>query len=87
MSVVTRQELGEFSSIICLKSLIVGVEETLGSKATEIALINAGRSRGKKLAEDLGLVGSSEGLSDIAQKMGQALGKNGTRLCKIDKIV
>ena len=65
----------------------MGVEETLGSKATEIALINAGRSRGKKLAEDLGLVGSSETLSNIAQKMGQALGKNGTSLCKIDKIV
>ncbi len=87
MSVVTRQELGEFSSIVCIKSLIVGVEETLGAKATEMALIAAGRSRGKKLGEDLELIGSSETLSDIAQKMAQALGKNGTRLCKIDKIV
>lgn len=87
MSVGTRPELGEFSSIVCLKSLIVGVEETLGSKATEVALIAAGRSRGKKLAEELGLIGSSASLDEVGQKMAQALGKNGTRLCKIDKIV
>lgn len=52
MSVTTRPELGDFSSIVCLKSLILGVEQTLGTKTTEVALINAGRSRGKKLAED-----------------------------------
>ena len=82
----TRPELGEFSSIVCLKSLIVGVEETLGSKATEIALIAAGRSRGKKLAQELKILGTSEDLNDISQKMAQALGKSGTRLCVINKI-
>lgn len=83
----TRPELGEFSSIVCLKSLIVGVEETLGSKATEVALIAAGRSRGRKLAQELKMIGTSEELNDIAQKMAQALGKNGTRLCVIHKII
>ncbi len=81
-----RPKLGDFSSIVCLKSLIVGVEETLGSKATEVALIAAGRSRGRMLAQELKMIGTSDDLTDIAQKMAQALGTNGTRLCIIDKI-
>lgn len=87
MSVAVRQELGDFSSIVCLKALIVGVEETLGAQATEVALIAAGRSRGRKLAQDLDIVGSSESLSQLGVKIAEALGKNGTRLCKIEKVV
>lgn len=87
MSAILRQELGDFSSIVCLKAVITGVEETLGAKATAIVLITAGRVRGKKLAEDLGLVGSSISLDEMAQKIRQALGKDGTRLCTIEKVV
>ncbi len=87
MSVAVRQELGDFSSIVCFKAMIVGVEETLGVKATEAVLINAGRSRGKKLAQDLGVSCSSESLNELEAKTGQALGKYGTRLCLIEKIV
>ena len=87
MSAVLRQELGDFSSIVCLKAVITGIEEALGPKATGIALITAGRVRGKKLAEDLGLVGSSISLDEMAQKIRHALGKDGTRLCSIAKIV
>lgn len=87
MSVAVRQELGDFSSIVCFKAMIVGVEETLGVQTTESILIKAGRSRGKKLAQDLGILGSSEALNDLAVKISQALGKHGTRLCKIEKIV
>ena len=59
----------------------------LGEKATAIALTTAGRSRGKQLATELGLTGSTMSLDDIASKLGNALGKNGTCLCSIDKIV
>ena len=87
MSLAVRQDLGDFSSIVCLKAMIVGVEETLGVPTTESILIKAGRSRGNKVAHDLGVVGSSDALKDLEVKMNQAVGKQGTRLCKVEKIV
>ena len=54
---------------------------------TSIALTTAGRARGKKLAEDLGLVGALTLSDDAVNKLKQALGKDGTRLCIIEKIV
>lgn len=87
MSVAVRSQLGDFNSIVCTKAIIVGIEELLGSKAAEALLISAGRSRGNKLAHDLGLVGSSDALTDLAVKIAQALGKYGTRLCHIEKII
>ncbi|AFZ00029.1 hypothetical protein Cal6303_0964 [Calothrix sp. PCC 6303] len=82
-----RQELGEFSSIVCFKSAIVGMEEALGEKATAIALTAAGRSRGKNLAQELGLAEAEIPFDVLADKLNFALGKDGTRLCKVDKIV
>ena len=82
-----RKELGNFNSIICFKAAIAGMEEALGEKATSIALTTAGRARGKKLAEDLGLVGALTLSDDAVNKLKQALGKDGTRLCIIEKIV
>jgi predicted hydrocarbon binding protein len=82
-----RKELGDFSSVACFKAVIVGMEEALGEKVTAIALISAGRARGKKLAHNLGLEGGSVSLDDAAYKLGLALGKEGTRLCIIEKII
>jgi predicted hydrocarbon binding protein len=83
-----RQELGDFSSVVCLKAIVVGVEEALGEKAAAIALISAGRQRGKKLAEDLGLVNKADelALEEVADKVRYTLGPDGTRLCILDKI-
>lgn len=83
-----RAELGDFSSIVCLKAIVVGVEEALGEQAAAIALITAGRQRGKQLAEDLDLVNKSTqvSLEDVLEKVNYVLGKNGTRLCIVDKI-
>jgi len=86
MATQVRPELGQFSSIVCFKAVITGMEDSLGEKATAIALIAAGRARGKKLAQELGLVGSQISLDEAAAKLSQALGKDGTRLCKVDKI-
>ncbi|WP_019498437.1 hypothetical protein [Pseudanabaena sp. PCC 6802] len=78
-----RPELGDFSSIVCFKAMVVGAEEALGEKAAAITLISAGRQRGKQLVESLGLSqGSAESAIPLMQK---ALGKDGTRLCLIDK--
>lgn len=81
-----RSELGDFCSIICMKAVIVGIEEALGEKATAIALISAGRARGKQLVESLGLAGQSIPLEDLTSKVAFALGKDGTRLLLLDKI-
>lgn len=82
-----RPTLGDFSSIVCFKAAIEGMEETLGEKTTAIALIAAGRNRGKKLAKELGLAGTTISLDDIAYKLRLALGQDGTRLCIIEKML
>ena len=79
--------MGDFSSIVCLKSIITGMETVVGEKTAAMALIAAGRERGKKLAQELGLANSSLSLDEVARKMALALGRDGTRLCKINKIV
>jgi predicted hydrocarbon binding protein len=87
MSETLRPQLGDFSSIICFKAVITGMEDVLGEKATAIALIAAGRSRGKNIAGSLGLSGSLDSLDQAQAQLSQALGKDGTRLCIIDKII
>ncbi|MTJ07311.1 MULTISPECIES: hydrocarbon-binding protein [unclassified Anabaena] len=82
-----RKELGDFNSIICFKAAITGMEEALGEKATAIALTTAGRARGKKVAENLGFTKASHSLNDAANELNLALGKEGTRLCIVEKIV
>jgi predicted hydrocarbon binding protein len=86
-SLTSRPTLGQFSSIVCFKSVITGMEEALGEKATAISLIAAGRARGKELAKSLGLSGSSQDLAAIAAQLDAAIGANGTHLTAIDKIV
>jgi predicted hydrocarbon binding protein len=87
MSILTREKLGNFSSIVCFKSVITGMEDALGEKATAISLIAAGRARGKNLAKSLGLSGTSTDLAKIAALLNEAVGQNGTRLTAVDKIV
>lgn len=83
-----RKELGSFSSIVCVKAIVVGIEEALGEKAAAIALIAAGRQRGRHLADDLNLTNKSQEISleEVTKKAKEALGSEGTRLCVIDKI-
>lgn len=87
MTAVLRPELGDFSSIACFKSVIEGVENALGEKATAISLLAAGRDRGKNLAQELELVGLSISLDEVTARLNQVLGKQGTRLCIIEKVV
>jgi predicted hydrocarbon binding protein len=81
-----RKQLGDFSSVVCLKAIMTGMEDALGEKATAIALTAAGRTRGKKLIEELGLSGSKLAWYEVADKLNYAFGENGTRLCIVDKI-
>ncbi len=86
MTVTTRESLGDFSSIVCFKAVITGMEDALGEKATAIALISAGRARGRKLAASLGLSNSSTDFAAIAPLLDKAVGKEGTRLTGVAKI-
>ncbi|WP_299410666.1 hydrocarbon-binding protein [Acaryochloris sp. IP29b_bin.148] len=86
MSATLRPELGDFSSIVCFKAVITGMEEALGVKATAIALTSAGRTRGKNLAADLDLVGKELSMEELTSKVSFALGKDGTRLFVLDKL-
>lgn len=81
-----RNELGDFNSIICFRALITGIEDALGPRAAMIALLSAGRARGRSLAKDLGLSNASASFDEIAELMNNALGVKGTRLCIIDKV-
>ena len=81
-----RTELGDFSSVVCLKAIVTGMEDALGDKATAIALVAAGRARGKNLAASLGLLQHSHSLEELTSLVAGALGKSGTRLLILDKI-
>lgn len=87
MTATLRPELGNFSSIVCFKAVITGMEEALGEKATAIALVSAGRARGKKLAEDLGLTNQNFSAEELTEKISTALGAEGTRLLVVEKII
>jgi predicted hydrocarbon binding protein len=87
MTVVTREKLGDFGSIVCFKAVITGIEDALGEKATAIALISAGRARGKNLVKSLGASGASSDLATVAVMLDEAVGQNGTRLTSVNKIV
>lgn len=86
-SLSSRPTLGQFSSIVCFKSAITGMEEALGEKATAIALFSAGRKRGKELAQELGLSNTNATFDAIATQLNAAIGANGTHLTAVDKIV
>lgn len=83
-----RKELGEFMSSVCFKAAIRGMEEALGESTAAVAMIAAGRQRGKRLAESLDLVGKAGNFSfeEFTQTFRDALGVEGTRLCIVDKL-
>ena len=81
-----RNHLGDFSSIVCFRAVVTGIEDALGPRAAMIALVAAGRARGKQLAKELGLSNATDNLNEIAELMNSALGIQGTRLCIIDRI-
>jgi len=81
-----RPDLGDFSSIVCFKAVVVGVEQALGAQAAKVALVSAGRKRGKGLVKSLGLSGKGEDLDVAAAKLKAALGQDGTRICNIEGI-
>lgn len=81
-----RDQLGQFNSIDAFRAVVEGMSDALGEKATGVALVAAGRMRGKKLADELGLKGTTQSLEDATKQVAQVLGAEGSRLCIIDKV-
>lgn len=80
-----RPQIGDFASIRCTKAIVVGVEKALGERAAHVALINAGRMRGREIAEQ-SFGGRSVALADTAPLLNQAIGAEGTRLCIVERV-
>lgn len=85
MSEALRPQLGDFASIVCMKAIVVGTEQALGEKTAAIALIAAGRVRGRDLANRSGLTGVADAGS-LTAPLNAALGADGTRLCLVEKV-
>jgi hypothetical protein len=81
-----RPELQDFSSIVCFKSVVVGMEEALGNMAAAISLKAAGRQRGAAVATALGFGTTDTSLKEAQVALDKAIGLEGTRLCAVDKI-
>ncbi len=82
-----RPVLGDLNSIVCFKAVVVGMEQALGERTAAVGLIAAGRKRGQALVASLGLTGN--GIDDpdaAASALNTAIGKDGTRLCGVDKV-
>lgn len=79
-----RPSLGDFSSIVCFKALITGVEDTLSPEGAAAVFTQAGRLRGKALAQSLGVTGQAPPLAELAALLNGAIGAAGTKLCQID---
>lgn len=81
-----RPTLGDFSSIVCFKAVVVGVEETLGAGAAGVALKAAGRKRGHALVGSLGLTGARPAPETLVEALNGAIGRDGTRLCTVRNV-
>lgn len=80
-----RSQLGDFSSIVCFKAVITGVEDTLGPDGAAVVFTRAGKVRGHNLASELGISLSHIPVEQLAGVLNQAIGKDGTRLCAVIK--
>lgn len=81
-----REKLGDFSSIVCLKALVVGLEDILGEKGARANLVLAGRIRGRTIIQDLELSNTDKSLEEWTAAVKEAIGEMGTRLCDISKV-
>lgn len=82
MATNERPTLGNFMSLTCFQYLRVGTEEV----ADRAPIVASGRKRGYDLVEELGLLGATNDPTLITKKFAEALGANGTRLCKVNSI-
>ncbi len=81
-----RGELGDFTSISSFKALLTGLEDILGTEASSVVFIRAGRLRGQNLVEDWGVGHLNLPLEKLGHLLDAAFGHDGTRLCHVEPI-
>ncbi|WP_291427078.1 hypothetical protein [Deinococcus sp.] len=81
-----RPTLGDYSSVVCFKAVITGVEDTLGPDGAAVVFTRAGRVRGHSLAKELGVSNSNPATEEITKILDGALGKDGTRLTGVASV-
>ncbi|HEX2914852.1 MAG TPA: 4-vinyl reductase [Chloroflexia bacterium] len=80
MSEVSRTVLGSYMSAECFRYLRLYGEETAGRGF----IVHAGKQRGLSLSDTLkGL--SMENSAEVVEMLNKVLGKDGTRLCIVEK--
>lgn len=77
-----RPMLGDFMSITCFHYLRSGAEDIAG----RVPVVAAGRQRGMDLAAELGLTNSTPDAAVLTDRLGRALGVEGTRLCLVEAV-
>jgi hypothetical protein len=80
---VDRSTLGSFMSMVCFRYLAEGAEQLAG----QAMLVDSGRHRGRDLITELGLANAHEDDETLRQRLDDALGVNGTRLCIVKSVV
>ena len=78
-----REDMTDFSSIICLKAIITGLEKIMGAQAARGNLIRAGIIRGREIAKKLGISQTDAPIEQWISLAREAVGRSGTRLCDI----
>jgi hypothetical protein len=79
-----RSDLGDFSSVVCFKSVITGVEDTLGEDGAAVVFTRAGKIRGAGAARALGLANQPNiALDELVRVLDGVFGAEGTRLCSV----
>ncbi|MDO4245083.1 MAG: hypothetical protein Q4C89_03555 [Deinococcus sp.] len=86
MSKDIRSNLGDFSSVVCFKAVITGVEDTLGPDGAAVVFTRAGKVRGHALANELGVAGSNVPVEKMADLLNGAIGEQGTRLTGVKSV-
>lgn len=86
MATQSRPELGDYSSVVCFKAVITGVEDTLGTDGAAVVFTRAGKVRGHNLANEMGVAGSQVPVEKMADLLNGAVGKEGTRLTGVKSV-
>lgn len=81
-----RPVLGDFHSIVCFKSVIAGIEDTLGPDGAAVVFTHAGKLRGQRIAHDLGVTNSPATAADLTMLLDSVLGQDGSRIAGIHAV-
>jgi len=66
--------------------MVVGLERIMGTQAARGNLIRAGRLRGIEIIQQLDLSKTDKSISEWLPIVSRAIGKDGTRLCSLDRV-